>query len=68
MSTTAFERIESGAIEGRAQNFRGRQLQLRSLFAHLTAHQDDFVEALKVEETCSTGEAQTAVAAMLLDF
>lgn len=68
MSDTTLARIETGAVEGRARNLRGRQNQLQSLFAHLVAHKDEFADAIQVEEACSTSEAQIAVAALLLEL
>ncbi|OJJ08336.1 hypothetical protein ASPVEDRAFT_89562 [Aspergillus versicolor CBS 583.65] len=68
MSAPERSRVEIGAIEGRARNLRGRQQELRSLFAHLTAHSDKFVQAIRTEEACLLHEAEVAVAAMLLDL
>ncbi|KAL4861942.1 hypothetical protein BDV12DRAFT_190747 [Aspergillus spectabilis] len=68
MSAAELLRVEIGAIEGRSRNLRGRQHQLRSLFAHLTSHSDEFVQAIKTDESCLLHEAQVVVATMLLDL
>lgn len=68
MGATEFLRVQVGAIEGRSRNLRGRQHQLRSLFAHLTSHSDEFAQAIKAEESCLLHEAQVVVATMLLDL
>lgn len=68
MSAPELSRVEIGAIEGRARNLRGRQHELRSLFAHLTAHSDKLVQAIRTEEACLLHEAEVAVGAILLDL
>ncbi|CAK7221494.1 hypothetical protein SBRCBS47491_004544 [Sporothrix bragantina] len=68
MDAALLRRVETGAIEGRARNMRGRQVQLRRLFDYLCEHRDAFVEADQQDGDVSRGEAQTIVAAVLAEI